>query len=141
MSWTTINKNIMNHIYSCEYSDKEILLRFINANGFTKMTECDVNWNVKKVLTEGGYIGFIDTYGTEPPFIDHSQYFKNPKTGVCCLTYNPYEKTEKVREALVEWASKYKLKFEVYEPEDSWYYPNKTCFVVIHLPNDVIKLK
>lgn len=70
-----------------------------------------------------------------------SQYFKNVETGVCCLTYNTYEKIDKVRAALTDWSAKNGLAFEVYEPEHSWYYPNNTCFVVIHLLNNVIKLK
>ncbi len=141
MAWTTINRNFMKHINSCEYSDRKLLLDFINANGFSKMTECDVNWNVKWVLVQGGYIGSYNPYGTAPPFIDHSQYFKNTDTGVCCLTYNTYKNVDTVRDALVKWSANSGLEFEVYEPEHSWYYPNKTCFVVIHLSGNEIKLK
>lgn len=141
MAWTTINRNFMKHINSCEHSNKELLLDFINANGFSKMTECDVHWNVKWLLVQGGYIGSYNPLGTAPPYIDHSQYFKNTDTGVCCLTYNTYEKIDTVRAALAKWSANSGLKFEVYEPEHSWYYPNKTCFVVIHLSDDEIKLK
>ena len=141
MSWTTINRSFMKHIYSCEFSDKEMLLSFINANGFSKMTGYETECNVKNVLTKGGYTDFYHSLGTKPPFLDHSQFFKNVNTGVCCLTYNTYENIEKVRNALTEWSIKNNLEFEVYAPENSWYYPNKTCFVVIHLPDVQIRLK
>lgn len=141
MSWTTINRNFMSHIRSCEHSDKEMLANFIKANGFTKMTNYETGWNIKKVLSEGGHIGVYQKWGDMPPFLDHSQYFKNVETGVCCFTYNTYENIDKVKAALTDWSAKNGLAFEVYEPEHSWYYPDNTCFVVIHLPNDVIKLK
>lgn len=34
MSWTTINRNFMSRIKSCEHSNKEMLSNFIKANGF-----------------------------------------------------------------------------------------------------------
>ena len=141
MAWTTINRNFMKQIYSCEHSDKEMLLDFINVNGFSKMKAYESGQSIRKVLKQGGPSDISDILDIIPPFLDHSQYFKNANSEVACLTYNTYENIDNVRKALTEWTEKKGLEFEVYEPKHSWYYPKNTCFVVIHLPGVVIKLK
>ena len=39
-----------------------------------------------------------------------------------------------IQEKVETWAEKNGLEAEVYDAAHSWYYPGRTCFIVIHLP-------
>ncbi len=140
MAWERTDANYIKNIYHSSESNMDMLRRFIEANGFDRMHDYQPGANIKKVLLSGGFYGRYSSEN-DPPYHDHKQYFKNTKTGLCCLTYNPYEQADKIRAKIKKWAHDNGLEADVYDASHSWYSPNNTCFVVIHLPGRKIVLE
>ena len=139
MSWINTTEINLFNIYHGEFSDFNILKKFINDNGFNKMNYYLYHRPVKEVLTAGGfYASATHDNRCRPPYIDHARYFKNTKTGTCCLTFNPYQTVEAIREEVDYWCFKNGLVAEY--SAQSWYYPGSTCFVVIHLPEKKVHI-
>ena len=122
-----------------EYEHSDIYKHDIEAlqfgiNAIEQMEKGDTaNW----IICSDGYYPFC------------ANYFKNPKTGLVCLTYNPYQSTEMLevshpenpfddeRKSVYEWAKENGLYAELYDY--SWYFPGAACFVVISAsPGSVI---
>jgi len=140
MSWEKTDTNL-EHIYHHPDSDMDMLRRFLNANGFNRMHSYQAGMNVTRVLSSGGFYGMSSYISDDPPYLDHKQYFKNSSTGLCCLTYNPYQYADEIRAEVEQWALANGLEAEVYDAAHSWYYPGNTCFVVIHIPGEKIVLE
>lgn len=139
-------------IYHGKNSVLEWLEEFCKVNEFTtRAQECggEVYHNVAKVIRTGMISYYSGRTYEQPPYIDHANYFKNPKTGLVCLTYNPYQSAKTLetshpespfddrRKSVYEWAEENGLYAELYDY--SWYFPGATCFVVISAsPGSVI---
>ena len=141
MSWVKTENESLEAIYHHKgYADMTMLRRFVDANGFNRMHGYQSGENIHSILKNGGFYGRVFSHDNNPPYVDHTQFFKNSMTGVCCLTYNPYKNADVIRDEVVQWAVANGLGAEVYSSEHSWYYPGHTSFVVIHLPGDKILL-
>jgi len=139
VSWEkTDNKSIQGIYHDKNLSDMVMLRRFVEINGFDRMHSYHDGLDIQSILKTGGFYGREYTPKNRPPHIDHPKLFKNTSTGLCCLTYNPYKNADRIRSEIELWASAHRLEAEVYDSSHSWYYPGHTCFVVIHLPGDIV---
>ena len=140
--WKAItDNNLKTHLYYRPDSDFEKLKEFIAKNDFTKICSFSNRSSVRDVLKNGGFQKIYRFYSDgEPPYRDHAQYFKNPKTKKTCLAYNPYADAEEIKDKVIAWAEEHMLEAEIYDSSKSWYAPSGTCFVVIHLPGEEIKV-
>lgn len=138
MSWEKIDAVHIRGVFCPGYSDMDILNRFVSVNEFDTIHSYWQGYAIKNVLAKGAFSGMPSDKKNDPPHLDHSKLFKSSKTGVCCLTYNPYESAESIRSEIEQWAINNDLEAEIYDSAYSWYYPHHTCFVVIHLPGDTI---
>lgn len=133
-SWYSVKSDI--DYYSKKLlCDVDALKKFCELNGFTKLTGVTRNYNPLKVLQTGKMIFTFDIF--EVPYLDHARYFKNTKTGFCCLVYHPYQKVHWIQNTVEGWAHAHRLKAELYDY--SWYYPGRCCCVIISMPDAVIE--
>lgn len=116
MAWDKISKkSIRQHIYSSSCSNFEMLYKFINANGFDRMHDYQQGIRLVNVFENGGFYGRCTYRAVAPPYLDHSKFFKNSRTGVCCLTYNPYKLAEEIRTEIQRWTQNNGLEAEIYD--------------------------
>lgn len=133
--FNTTEKNIQ-RIFHRNNSRFDMLRRLIEVNGFNKMAFFHgYDDNVPTIIKHGKQSSRYNPVRDKAraPYQDHSTYFKNTKTGVCCLIYAPYYNADDIRKEVEEWAEKWGLKADVYDAEKC-YYSKDTCLVVIHLP-------
>ena len=129
MTWRETTLNNLKTIYSGEYSDFSLLEEFVRRNGFNRMSTSVPDYGVADIIRKGGDYGRYDKKQYDkPPYIDHKCFFKNTKTGITCLTYNPYYEVGDIKNDVEKWAATYGLK--TLFSDNSWYYPGRTCFVV-----------
>ncbi len=133
-NWYSVKSDI--DYYSKDHvCNVDVLKGFCELNGFTKLTGVTRHYNPLKVLQTGKMTFTFDIF--EVPYLDHARYFKNTKTGVCCLVYHPYQKVSSIQNIVGEWAYCRGMKAEFYDY--SWYYPGRCCCVIISLPGTVIE--
>lgn len=65
-----------------------------------------------------------------PPFLDHGRLFKGKDRRVW-LAYHSYYPKKRVKELVIPWARKKGLTVSIYGSNKSWYYPGKTCLVIM----------
>lgn len=134
--WFDTTEQNIQRIYHRDNSRFDMLRRSIEVNGFNKMAFfCGDDINIPTIIKHGKHFPQYNPVRDKAraPYQDHTTYYKNTKTGVCCLTYAPYYNAEDIRKEVEEWAEKWGLKADVYDADKCWY-SKDTCFVVIYLP-------
>lgn len=138
MSWESTKGDNLKQIYHTSDSDFSVLKKFVEANHFDRFASFSHYYDVHKVLTNGGFYGRLVFEIEKPPFHDHLVYFKDSKHKITCLTYSPYQEASEIEDEVKQWAEEKGMAAEVYDSSKSWYYPNHTCFVVLHLKGTTV---
>lgn len=110
MAWDDLTTRDWRRIYHGERSNLKMLDDFVKINGFNRMHSACLDSNVRRTLETGrhSYHRWHDM-NNAPPELDHAKFFKNTKTGVCCLTYNPYFDADEIQEKVKTWAEKKRI--------------------------------
>lgn len=139
--WNKLTEEVVRRFHEGDKFDIYKLDDFIKLNGFTRYS-LPGDQDFKRYLATGRSMrGYPHIIGESPPYVDHSRCFKNTKTGTTCLTYQPYEDPIKIETKIKQWAHEWELQTEIYEASYSWYYPGRTCLVILHLPGASIIIK
>ena len=139
--WYRLSEYAINHFHEGKQFNPDMFKDFVRANKFN-MATFSSPIDYAKLLKDGR---FPKSYSclewNSPPYIDHARIFKSTKTGVMCLTYQPYKEAVENRFNIEQWANDNGLKAEIHGSECSWYYPGETLLIVVHLRDIEISLK
>ena len=123
-------KNKKNNRLICRYSDERLFQKWISGKEITRYCY-NRDEDVPKFLATGRTtIGYPNSKSNEPPFMDHIAYYKNTRTNQVWLTSQPYFKKVDVENEVRIWANNYGVDYEVYDMDESWYFPGNTCLIV-----------
>lgn len=114
-------------------SNEELHRIFLETNGLTEWAFVQAGFDdIPYILKRGRFPGGQRTYGEKslaPPRIDHARYYRGH--GPALLVYHPYVEPDALCPEVETWAQGRGLRGRVYGADKSWYYPGKTCLVVI----------
>lgn len=132
--WDKVTKKTEFRMHKGANVDRTKLRAFFDQNKIIKFGRIPKKQDWERFFSTGrNTANLINATKYEMPYSDHDRVFKT-ETGEICYISQPYPNIEDIKSELIQWASDRNLEIDFYDSSHSWYYPNNTTLLVLHLP-------